>query len=77
MKCPECGASDQYKCKESRPYGEFRYRRYLCLHCGKPFTTYELTIGDLGEIGKQLDEKRRAIIAEKMKALRNAAKSRV
>lgn len=43
MICPFC-RSDNTLCKDSRPSGLGRRRRYACGNCGKRFSTMELAI---------------------------------
>ena len=34
------------KCLDSRPYYEYRRRRYECLDCGKRYSTVEIPMGE-------------------------------
>lgn len=44
MICPWC-RSDNTLCKDSRPSGIGRRRRYRCGNCGGRFSTMELPVG--------------------------------
>ena len=43
MKCPNCGADNNYT-SNSRERGDRVWRRRLCNNCGLRFTTYEVYV---------------------------------
>lgn len=50
MQCPSC-FSTKNETKDSRPYKEYVRRRKLCRDCGNRFTTIEMSMSDIKDVG--------------------------
>jgi transcriptional regulator NrdR family protein len=83
MKCPAC--KEDAPCKDSRPMGDGRRRRYVC-YCGTRFTTYEMVtdegdnrlgLGGRGNKVTKADVFLRKQVAEAMNVEREQLRARV
>lgn len=70
MQCPKC-FSHENDVKDSRPYNEYIRRRRVCKQCGLRFTTMEMSMSDIKDVGiryvmKNFNSEKLGIIAKKI-----------